>query len=38
MDLEANPEEIVYEVQQKDIPKEDDTLKPVKALKKWHRR
>jgi hypothetical protein len=37
-DLEENPEEIMYEVEHEDVPKEDDTFKPVKALKKWLRR
>jgi hypothetical protein len=36
MDLEANPEETVSEAMQEEVPKEEVTMKPVRALKKWH--
>jgi hypothetical protein len=35
--LEANLEEIEFEAEQEDIPKEQAAVKPVGGLRKWHR-
>jgi hypothetical protein len=36
MDLEANPEEKESEAEHREVPKEDEAVKPVGALKKQH--
>jgi hypothetical protein len=37
MDLKGNPEEMEFEAEHQEVPKEPAAVKPVRGLRKWHR-